>query len=461
MMKKIRTYLAFLFVILLFSQCGVGNRMITTKDGKVQFTKDAESKLRPYFAVEEIQLVPDIWSFKADSSFLKREIPLSQVKGYQAGLWKLWKGWWLDVKRDTYDEPKDFLDSLSQARGECLMWLKDQQMKFRELRKGEKPAEGYPFLINLHGGGKNPYAKKAWDSKMNDSEWASAYYLASKYAKGEPSYYFIPRMADDRIGRWYLHSQIKACQDVIKFAFVSGEVNPKKTYLLGISEGGYGTHRLAMFMPDYFAGFGVMAAAEPYHYAENLRNVSFQMEVGELDRGFGRNKFAKRWQVALDSLQKLSPKDFVHEINIQKGRGHGIDYFPLVPRLLKAERRTYPEHLTYTYHNMTPDYGEANYSQGVYYLDFRGLEHHKGELKIDVQKAGNTYDIHLENKGVTGKIGLYLDRIDWGKAVIVKLNGKEIFHKKVKANLNAMLSSLSLWGDPLRIFPAKLDFALT
>ncbi len=415
------------------------------------FRKSAEEKAMIFLKVNNL-----------DSSATPKlpynlEIPSQEIAWTQELLWQDWQ----KVNQEIL-EASQIAKPWSVNEKAYTLWSipQGQKMKISLMTKEAKPTEGYPFLINLHGGGKNPYAKSAWDSEMNDSEWSAAYYLASKYAEGEPSYYFIPRMADDRIGRWYLAPQIETFQRAIKLAFLSGLINPYKTYLLGISEGGYGSHRLAMFMPDYFAGIGPMAAAEPFHYAENLRNVAFHMEVGEFDNGFGRNKLAAQWQKALDSLQKLSPEDFIHEVNIQAGKGHGVDYFKIVPRLLKAKRRVYPKHLSYTYHNMTPDYGETNYSQGVYYLDFRGLKPNKGSLKIDLKKSGNIYDIQLNNEGVTGYLGLYVDQFDWHKPVIVRVNGKVVIKKKVKAELSAMLSALSLWGDPLRLFPAKLKIQL-
>ncbi len=60
-----------------------------------------------------------------------------------------------------------------------------------------------------------------------------------------------------------------------QLGILSGNIDPKRVYLIGISEGGYGSHRLAVFMPDYFAGIGPMAAAEPLKAPENLRNTGF------------------------------------------------------------------------------------------------------------------------------------------------------------------------------------------
>ncbi len=54
-----------------------------------------------------------------------------------------------------------------------------------------------------------------------------------------------------------------AWEKLLRLAFVSGNINPDKVYFFGISEGGYGSQRLASYYADYLAGAGPMAGGEP------------------------------------------------------------------------------------------------------------------------------------------------------------------------------------------------------
>lgn len=336
-----------------------------------------------------------------------------------------------------------------------------QRMKINLLPKGDKPEGGYPLFINLHGGGKKPDATEPWESVINTVAWEGETERSRRY-QDAPSLHFVPRMADDRIGRWYLAPQRNAFRRAFQLGVLSGLVDPERVYILGTSEGGYGSHRLALFMPDVFAGAGPMAAAEPLYAPENVRNLAFGLQMGENDRGFRRSEFAHLWQTKLAELQAASPEDYVHRIEIEPDRGHGdINFGVMTPWLRSHKRRTYPERLSFLYYNMTRDYAEESYAQMMYYLDFRKLNHTKdAAMMFEVTHQGNSY--HLTNRliegvKVWGEVGIYLhEGIDLSRPVRVTLNGKEVFNAKVEANKGVIAESIALWGDPTRRYVAKV-----
>lgn len=59
--------------------------------------------------------------------------------------------------------------------------------------------------------------------------------------------------------RWWQKAKQFAWEKMLRLAFVSGKINPNKVYFFGISEGGYGSQRLASFYADYLAAAGPMA----------------------------------------------------------------------------------------------------------------------------------------------------------------------------------------------------------
>ena len=109
--------------------------------------------------------------------------------------------------------------------------------------KGEPgPEGGYPLYLYMHGSGDK------------GQEWATGILLCQKF-DDVPSAYFIPQIPNmGNYYRWWQKSKQFAWEKLLRLAFVSGNINPDKVYFFGISEGGYGSQRLASYYADYLAG---------------------------------------------------------------------------------------------------------------------------------------------------------------------------------------------------------------
>lgn len=341
-----------------------------------------------------------------------------------------------------------------------LVWELPQgeKMQYRLLAKGTKPEGGYPFFINLHGGGSYPYEKGPWSSEINEQEWYTLMSFTDSY-RNTPALYFVPRMADDRKGRWHFLPQRVAFRRAYQVAVLKGEADPDRVYLTGISEGGYGAFRLGLYMPDYFAAVGSLAAAiESLELAENLRNVAFRFDVGEKDYEYDRSLNAMDWRDKLDKLAQESPEDFVHQSNIIPEKGHTIPYLTITSWLAEYKRRVYPKHLSYTYYNI-----DDGFSDGVYYVGFGKLTQSRdARLHIDVRHESNNFEVetNLLRGSVKGTLTLYIDEVDFTKPVVVRHNGQVIFSGILRPSKGVMAEAIALFGDPKRIFPAKVNIPL-
>lgn len=117
------------------------------------------------------------------------------------------------------------------------------------------PANGLPLFVYMHGSG--PKAQ----------EWTTGLKLAQMF-KDSPSAYFIPQIPNEgNYYRWWQQSKQWAWEKLLRMAMLSGEINPNRIYMFGISEGGYGSQRLASFYADYLAAAGPMAGGEPLRNA--------------------------------------------------------------------------------------------------------------------------------------------------------------------------------------------------
>ncbi len=212
-------------------------------------------------------------------------------------------------------------------------------MPYVLLQKGERPKDGWPLWLCLHGGGGNDKSDGPHGWSVNTREWEAQKRLFATTYQGV-GIYFIPRMADDRRGRWWFdHNQV-AFAEVISKAILFRDVDPDRVYLMGISEGGYGAIRFAGNRPDRFAACGGMAAAEPLTTSppENMRNVAVRIDIGAKDTMFDRIGLARRMGDQLAQLRTADDAGYDHELHVQDGRGHGIDY-SLTPQWLSTKTR--------------------------------------------------------------------------------------------------------------------------
>lgn len=267
-------------------------------------------------------------------------------------------------------------------------------------------------------------------------------------------------------------------------------IDPSRIYLFGISEGGYGSQRLASFYADYLAGAGPMAGGEPLRNAppENLRNIAFSFLTGADDRGFYRNRLTAITKAALDSLQALSPSDYTHRIELIPGRQHSIDYSPTTPWLARFSRNAMPRRVSWENFDMDGRKRNAFYNLAVQEpgaLDNDGTPlRTRYELTID--SAANAVDLRVErvrytvtetdpNWGIQltfakayepageGKVRIYLspELLDLSKPVALRVNGRKLKSRRLKMNEATLAESAQLFGDPLRLFPSSITIDLS
>ncbi len=260
-------------------------------------------------------------------------ISADQIVAKREEVWNLWK-----KACESYNEEKlialNPLGSNSTGRWKLPANLEpNATMPYYWGTKGTEPADGYPLFLYLHGSGDK------------DSEWITGLNICSGFDDA-PSAYFIPQIPNTgNYYRWWQKAKQFAWEKLLRLAFASGKIDPDRVYFFGISEGGYGSQRLASFYADYLAGAGPMAGGEPLKNApvENCRNIAFSLRTGANDNGFFRNTLTQYTKDEFDRLQSANPGSFEHNIQLIPGMGHGIDYSPTTPWLKNYTRDPYPK----------------------------------------------------------------------------------------------------------------------
>lgn len=397
-------------------------------------------------------------------------ITLSDIESCRNDVWQSWR-----LALRSYDETAlGELSPLEERRvGSWTLPASLEPsavMRYVYGSKGSKPAHGYPLFVYCHGSG------------APDMEWNTGQVLAGQF-NDTPSAYFIPRIPNTgAYYRWWQQSKQYAWEKLLRLALASGDVDPDKIYFFGISEGGYGTQRLASFYADYLAGAGPMAGGEPLKNApvENCRNIAFSLRTGALDDGFYRNVLTQYTKERFDELEGLNPGAFVHNIELVTGMGHGIDYDKTTPWLRQYVRNPHPKRVSWENFEM-----DGRKREGFYNICI--VKHPDGgrsRAYYDMSVADNVIDLAVSLVTYTttevrdgiemafartyapatdGKLLIYLcpELVDLGREVTLKVNGRQVFKGMVTPNAKHIVNSCATFFDPQRLYPAAIEVDLS
>ena len=362
-------------------------------------------------------------------------------------------------------------DSLSKAN--VTTWtLPDSlepnaKMNFYLGVKGDMPKDGYPVFLYLHGSG------------PREHEWANGLRLAKMFQDG-PSMYIVPQIPQEGAWyRWWQRSKQWTWERILRILMSMPEVDKNRIYVFGISEGGYGSQRLASFYADYWAAAGPMAGGEPLINApvENLAHVPLSFLTGDKDFMFYRHLLTKTTGEKLDSMQRLFPNEYKHRVELIPDKGHSIDYTPTTTWLAQHKRNAQPRH--FIWENLEMDGLKRNAFYNLQVLEetdayrtryeFTANADNSIEIKVDGVKYNATWkDPHwgidmLFSKDLTpaqhGNMRVFLSDqlVDLKKKVTVRINGKQVFCGKVKSSKKTRKLSQELWGDPMRDFKHAVE----
>lgn len=416
---------------------------------------------------------PDFWkgrlTEKETGRNADRKLRRTDVDAWRRRVWQAWR----QAVSEAPEEKLPAAEPLDSARP--YLWHlpagmePSAEMPFYWGTKGsDRPAEGWPLFLYIHGSGPKAH------------EWAAGLSLCRMFDDA-PSMCFIPQIPNEGgYYRWWQRAKQTVWERLLRQALASDTVCPDRIYLFGISEGGYGSQRLASFYADYLAGAGPMAGGEPMRNAppENCANIAFSLLTGADDYMFARNQLTRRIGEVFDSLQRQMPGFYRHRIELIPGRGHGIDYRPTTPWLKQHVRSPWPKRFVWEDYAM-----DGRRRQGFYNLvmNSRPDSSEEARTRYDMRIEGN--DVHLtvsrvdyevtsrdsvwgieigllkHNTPVAGGcVTVYLsdELVDLGRPVRLFINGRRVFSGKVRPRLKHLLNSCATFYDPRRLYPAAI-----
>lgn len=425
------------------------------------------------FKTDVTTFFSDNLSGKATTFETHKSLKPSEVEKYRDLVWECWK----EANNSFEEEKLITLDALSEKSSSRWNLPKELEpnavMPYYWGTKGAGEAKDkLPMFLYLHGSGPKAH------------EWSTGLKICRMFDDA-PSVYFIPQIPNEgNYYRWWQKSKQFAWEKLLRLALLSDTINPDRVYVFGISEGGYGSQRLASFYADYWAAAGPMAGGEPLKNApaENCSNIAFSLRTGDKDTGFYRNKLSGYVAQEFDSLQRLHPEYFVHKVELIPGMGHSIDYRPTTPWLKQYVRNPYPKFVSWEDFEM-----DGLYRKGFYNLVVkeRSNDDEKSRTYYEMNISGNDISLKVEDvvyevtekdprwgielkfakkrtQAHKGKVVIYLcdELVDLNKKVTLTVNGKKVFSGKVKSDLKNMVNSCATFFDPQRIYPAAIEVSI-
>ena len=426
---------------------------LKTKQNEEQQSKDAFQRNKTY------------------TTDIQKLIKNKDIVQNQKMVWEAWREANHELNEQKLAKPEDLQKGVKASWNLPEALEKNAVMPYYYGVKGSTAGK-LPLFLYLHGSG------------PKEHEWSTGLILGNRFQDG-PSLYFIPQIPNEGdYYRWWQVAKQFAWEKLIRQALVEDNVDANRLYVFGISEGGYGSQRLASFYADYWAAAGPMAGGEPLKNApiENCANIGFSFLTGADDTGFYRNTLTYYTQIAFDSAQLARPLDadkrplFVHRINLLPGMQHHIKYDLTTPWLKNFVRNPYPKTVLWEDYDM-----DGRHRSGFYNLQvlasptknrtYYDMNIHNNVVTINIKEVEYTAverdkhwgiemrfnRIYTNAKG--GRLRIYLNNelIDMKKPVTVIVNGKELYRKNVKANLQDMINSCTEYFDPYRVYPASIE----
>jgi hypothetical protein len=305
---------------------------------------------------------------------------------------------------------------------------------------GQRPADGWPLFIAMHGGGGAP-------KEVNDSQWMimQIYYRDQFAVTGYQ--YLALRAPNDSWNGFYSDYVPPLVANLIRQLVLLGDVDPNKVYLMGYSHGGYGAFFIGPKIPDRFAAIHSSAAAPTGGTISprTLRNTRFTYMIGEKDDAHGRRQYCEAFNELVQKLRRESPDDYPVVLELKKGFGHGgLPDRDKIKEMYAFTRDPVPRRVSW---DLTD----------TVVRDFCWLSVPKPRAgqRIDAAIDGNMVQITTQH---VKDFVLHLDGrlVDYGRPVKVVVDGKSQVHK-LRPGLLTLCRSIVERGDPDLAFACRME----
>ena len=382
---------------------------------------------------------------------------ISQLEELKAEVWE-------NYRQEQLPDPQLIRETREQA-----MTYGDATMRYTVDVYGDKPEDGYPLYICMHGGGEDT------TPDFNDSQWEMMRYYYSQ--EMTDCVYVAVRGVRDTWDTHFNPESYPLYDRLIRYMILTRDVDPNRVYLLGFSAGGDGVYAISARMPDRFAAAN-MGSGHPNGVSMlNLYNLPIQLQAGEYDDEFDRNRVTAEYGLLLDEYQEETG-GYPHRTLIHYDCGHNYDdsFSTPIPVMtdiaawLNDGDRThedvdsYPPHYT---EQFTRDPCPVSViwdlstrallrdTESFYYLS-APAETDNGVITIALDDENH---INIETQDVNGEFSMFLNEymVDFTQPVTFTVNGAE-YTFDLDPNYAILEATTYDRGDPNYQFEAMVTF---
>ena len=359
--------------------------------------------------------------------------------------------------------------TLLQETQDCAMTFGEATMRYTVQVIGDMPENGYPLYIAMHGGGSGD------TPEVNDEQWDEMkdYYSAAL----DCGVYVAVRGVRDTWDTHFNPESYPLYDRLIRYMILTQNVNPNRVYLEGFSAGGDGVYAIANRMTDRFAAANMSSGHPNGISMVNLYNMPIQLQAGEFDDEYDRNRVTAEYGLKLDALQ-AEYGGYEHRTLIHYDCGHNYeDYEPThIPVMADvAAWLNNGDRTTVDVDSFPPDYmddfirdpyptsiiwdlstrADTRETETFYYMS---APYTTNEGMIKVASAGdNAFAIEAEE--VNGEFSIMLNEymVDFSRPVTFIINEEETT-LNLTPDMAVLAATTEDRGDPWYQFEAMVTF---
>jgi hypothetical protein len=359
--------------------------------------------------------------------------------------------------------------TLLQETQDCAMTFGEATMRYTVQVIGDMPENGYPLYIAMHGGGSGD------TPEVNDEQWDEMkdYYSAAL----DCGVYVAVRGVRDTWDTHFNPESYPLYDRLIRYMILTQNVNPNRVYLEGFSAGGDGVYAIANRMTDRFAAANMSSGHPNGISMVNLYNMPIQLQAGEYDDEYNRNRVTAEYGLKLDALQ-AEYGGYEHRTLIHYDCGHNYeDYEPThIPVMADvAAWLNDGDRTTVDVDSFPPDYmddfirdpyptsiiwdlstrADTRETETFYYMS---APYTTNEGMIKVASAGdNAFAIEAEE--VNGEFSIMLNEymVDFSRPVTFIINEEETT-LNLTPDMAVLAATTEDRGDPWYQFEAMVTF---
>jgi predicted esterase len=306
---------------------------------------------------------------------------------------------------------------------------------------GERPANGWPLFIAMHGGGGAP-------KEVNDSQWQGM----QRHYKDHPELggykYLALRAPNDTWNGFYDDYVYPLIGNLTANFNLFGDIDPNKVFALGYSHGGYGAYAIGPKMPDHFAAVHSSAAAatDGETSAKTLRSTVFTAMVGERDLAYDRLSRNQKFAALIETLRGDRKDIYPVRVDVAMGFEHGnLNDRDKIVEMYPHTRNPIPREISW------------EQTDGVI-RDFFWLtsENPAKAREVSAARHGNRITVTTKNDAA-GWVLLDARMVDFSRPVEIEVDGHNT-RRTVHPSLKTLCDTMARRGDPELAFSAQVPF---